>query len=601
MKSFLSRLDVQIGIGIAVLLIALASALFWTLSKQARTALYDAAQQRQAASLRILLDQFQDSYPDLQVNTGANGAIETAQMPEIPDLSGHDIIDTVGAISGETATLFAWDPAERDFIRVSTNIIKPDGSRAVGTYLGRDNPVYAAMVDQQLFSGEATILGERYFTEYLPVLNAAGDTIGILYVGVAQSSIESAIRQMTRATAIEVLIGLALAMGATVLSLRWLLKPIERLEGAIVAIRDGAYDTAVSDTARTDSIGRIAQSTLSLREALSDAAKQDAAIAKARAEQDAAIERLSAALSDLADRNLAHRITPDDAFPAEYELLRENFNTVAQSLEEAMTDIATVAAGLHKASGDLGGMSSDLSRRVERQAATLEETAAAIEGLTQSSQGINSRVNDADKLAKESVSVSEESRQRLETAIEAIKKIETASEKIDSIVTLIEEIAFQTNLLALNAGVEAARAGEAGQGFAVVATEVRGLAQRASHSVGEIRALTKANMSQVQEGSALVQSTGESIRGVLDQIRSLGVLVSEITGEVENQTHGLGEINLGMRELDTATQENAALAGEAETASTALRKEAETLSATVRGFRLGGATPGVSAPRARVA
>lgn len=584
MKKILSRLETQIGLGVSLLLLVLSVVLFFTLSNQARQALFDAADDRQGTSLRVLVNEITSLDPSISV-TQSNGLITGMRADVLPDLPDHSLIDSVGSISGETATVFLWDATEGDFIRKSTNIIKPDGSRAVGTFLGKDNPVTKAMLDGKLFSGEAVILGKPYLTRYLPVLDSKGAPIGILYVGVERSGMDLALSDMRTKAALESGLALVIGMALTFFGLRAMLKPLTQVSASVVAIREGETEQTVPYLERPDSIGHIARSVEALRTKLDEAAEKDAQINLSRAQQDAAIDVLTSGLAALAERDLTTRIGDDVVFPPGYERLKDDFNTVAISLSKALSSIRAVSTNLHSASADVGQISGDLSSRVARQAATLEETAAAIEELTRSSQTINSRVADAHGLAASSVEVSGKSNSQLDQVVEEIKKIENSSQQIDSIVNLIEDIAFQTNLLALNAGVEAARAGEAGAGFAVVASEVRGLAKRASESVGEIRELTKANIQQVKGGSSLVQSTGESIRGVLEQIKELGELVSDVTSEIDNQTQGLTEINAGMRDLDSATQENAALAGDSEASSSRLSAEADRLAETISAFR----------------
>ncbi|MCE8005646.1 methyl-accepting chemotaxis protein [Aestuariivita sp.] len=583
MKNAFNRLGFQIGMGVGLLLCSLAAALFIVLFSQSRAALMDAAENRQAMSMKILVNELA-GLQDLDVTTAANGDVVRVTAQSIADFESHDLIDTVGSISGETATVFVWDPALRDFVRRTTNIIKDDGARAVGTVLGQSNPVYSAMLEGQKFRGEAVILGKAYFTTYVPVATAAGDPVGILYVGVAKKAVNSAITTMLIQGLAMVGGGLLVALGLTVLALRFMLRPIQTLEVAVNAIRDKEFDTIVPYTARPDGIGSFARSVDQFRQKLALAAEAEQSAVAQRASQDRAVLRLQEGLERLANRDLSHRIGENSGFPEEYEGLRRNFDAVAHNLSGAMGEIVGVAGNLRGSASEVGTISSDLSRRVELQAATLEETAAALEELNRSGQNVSERVIEANQLATKSTEVSRRSGQELDKAVAAIGLIEKASEEIDKIVDLIEDIAFQTNLLALNAGVEAARAGDAGKGFAVVATEVRGLAQRASDSVAEIRNLTQGNMQQVSEGSRLVTTTGESIRAVLDQINDLGTLVSEITTEVQNQTQRMNEINVGMRELDTATQKNAAVASNADTASGGLMMEAERLAQTVSMF-----------------
>lgn len=173
MKHAFNRLGFQIGFGVTLLLCGLAAALFFVLFNQSKTALVDAAETRQAMSIKILVNEMAH-YQDFEVTTDANGEVSGLTAQSIVAFENHDMIDRVGSISGETATIFVWDDAEQDFVRRTTNIIKDDGARAVGTVLGKANPVYASMMKGEVFRGQATILGKDYFTIYVPVLSEAG-------------------------------------------------------------------------------------------------------------------------------------------------------------------------------------------------------------------------------------------------------------------------------------------------------------------------------------------------------------------------------------------------------------------------------------------
>ncbi|TNF58202.1 MAG: methyl-accepting chemotaxis protein [Rhodobacteraceae bacterium] len=566
------------------LMAALAAALFLLMSDQSRQAAAEAAQYRQMASLRLLLDKFSDAYPELEIES-SNGVPTRVTWPGVTAPDTHDLIDEVGRIAGEVATLFGWDAAAGEFVRLSTTVVGPDGSRGVGTFLGAENPVHAAMLRGETFRGEAVILGQPYLAIYEPILDAAGETVGIFAVAIERSSIDRHSEKMRREALILVSVLLAIGAVVAVLGTRRMLRPLGQLEGTIMQIADGGLDAEVPHVGRSDQIGSIARSVADFRDRLARAAEGESERRIAQEEQAVVVDQLRMGLSALSRRDLGYRISKD-VFPGSYDALRQDFNAAAQNLSAAMADLAAIASRLNSGSHKVGGLASDLSRRVETQAAALEETAAALDELAGGGRQISQRVTEANGLAKSGTDLSRDSSARLEEAMSAMTRIETASEEIDKIVSLIEDIAFQTNLLALNAGVEAARAGEAGKGFAVVATEVRSLAARASESVGEIRALIQKNVDEVSEGSRLVRQTGTSIGAVLDQVFSLGTLVSEIETEVASQARGLSEINNGMRLIETATQENAALANQAHDAGDQMSRDTAQLHQTVAEFRL---------------
>ena len=161
-----------------------ASAAFIILSSSMKKQVTEA----QELNLRVAAATMSDVIAGLDVGFGRDGRITDLAAPTIPAFPDHALIDQVMQQTGQTATVFVWDPAQSDFVRRTTTIQRADGTRAVGTVLGA-GPVYDAMMRRESFRGEATILGVDYFTAYEPILDPAGQPIGILYVGVKKAEV----------------------------------------------------------------------------------------------------------------------------------------------------------------------------------------------------------------------------------------------------------------------------------------------------------------------------------------------------------------------------------------------------------------------------
>ncbi|MGI1663587.1 methyl-accepting chemotaxis protein [Palleronia sp. KMU-117] len=301
------------------------------------------------------------------------------------------------------------------------------------------------------------------------------------------------------------------------------------------------------------------------------------------AEQREVVDALRAALARLSEGDLG--VTIDTPFSADYDQLRHDFNRAAGTLETAIQAVADHARSILGEAAEITSAADDLSRRTEHQAATLEQTAAAVAQLTASVGSAADGARKADEVVADARRRAEDSGGVVEQAVTAMGEIEASSARISKIIGVIDDIAFQTNLLALNAGVEAARAGDAGRGFAVVASEVRALAQRSSDAAREINELISASGQNVGRGVALVGDAGAALKRIVASVGDISAHVSTIAASAQEQSAGLGQINAAMSQLDQVTQQNAAMFEETTAASHALAREAETLTATTARFR----------------
>jgi hypothetical protein len=259
---------------------------------------------------------------------------------------------------------------------------------------------------------------------------------------------------------------------------------------------------------------------------------------------------------------------------AEHDL-SDHYGELKQAVRAALVETAHAGVQLSAQSRELRAAAESLASGTQEQAAALEQTTAALEGVL---RAVQSNANEAQEARRLAVGGTEDGTAPGASAtgelnvVSVISGISESSRRIAHIITMIDGIAFQTNLLALNAAVEAARAGEQGRGFAVVAGEVRHLAQRSAEAAKEIKGLIEGTVRQVDEGSTFVRQVAERI-----------ATVARVSGE---QARGVREVGTAVREIDQATQANAAGAEELAATATQLENEAVTLQEVVSRFRL---------------
>lgn len=273
-----------------------------------------------------------------------------------------------------------------------------------------------------------------------------------------------------------------------------------------------------------------------------------------------AINSVADALSGLSEGDLTRRVNGE--FSGLFGKLQSDTNTTSEQLSRIVMDIMSAADEVSAAADEISSGTSDLSSRTEQQASNLEETAASMEQMASTIKQNAENAQQANQLSTSARDVAMRGGSIVENAISAMSRIEESSQKVSDIIGVIDEIAFQTNLLALNAAVEAARAGDAGKGFAVVASEVRTLAQRSSQAAKDIKGLIVDSGAQVKDGVELVNNTGKSLGEIVDSIKRLSDIVSEISAASNEQATGVEEINRAVSQMDEMTQQNAALVEE---------------------------------------
>src|SRR6266702_2340286 len=282
------------------------------------------------------------------------------------------------------------------------------------------------------------------------------------------------------------------------------------------------------------------------------------------------VERVVASVGRIAGGDLASKIEShgrDEIAWLNYEL-----NQMRKQLQTTISNVRQSAEMVAQASGEIASGNNDLSVRTEQQAISLQRTSHSMDSLTNTVKHNADHAHEANRLAAKASDVAIKGGQVMSEVVATMSEINGSASKIVDIIGVIDSIAFQTNILALNAAVEAARAGEQGRGFAVVATEVRGLAQRSAAAAKEIKALIGQSVTKVETGVRLVDVAGSTM--------------GEIRTASANQRAGIEQGHEAIAQIDSVTQQNAALVEQASAAAGSLQEQSQTLANAVKIFNV---------------
>ncbi|MEZ5655189.1 MAG: methyl-accepting chemotaxis protein [Sphingobium sp.] len=380
-------------------------------------------------------------------------------------------------------------------------------------------------------------------------------------------------------------IGLIVAIALTGLLMQIIAKPVRKMSESVKRLVEGDLDVEVPGMHRKDELGSLARALDSFKALFAaDKERSEAEAVRAR-ETQVTIDAIGSGLAALAQGNMMHRV--DDNASGPLAQLHDDYNHAVSKLLDAMIEIVEGCHTIKNGTNEIAQASYDLSLRTEQQAESLAHTSKTLGEFTDS---VKVAADNARQTSSR-LAVARESAERVDQtakqAVIAMRNIESSSKEMNEIITTIDGLAFQTNLLALNAGVEAARAGASGAGFAVVATEVRHLAQRSAEAANSIRQLVATCNAQITEGVSLVENSGEALRQIVTEVSEVSGLMDEIANAASRQASGLSEISEMVTGMDTTTQQNAAMVEESTASSRNLNTETQRLFDQLSFFELG--------------
>ncbi|MDQ0252200.1 methyl-accepting chemotaxis protein [Sphingomonas kyeonggiensis] len=377
---------------------------------------------------------------------------------------------------------------------------------------------------------------------------------------------------------ITLLAGMAAALLLAQTARRLLIRPLLDLAGTMRALDGGDLSVKVPHADREDELGGMAQAIDAFRDKLK--AAEEAKEAQTRL----IVDTIGTSLDAMARGDLSVEISAELTGP--FAALKRSFNDAAHGLRALIGNVVTGTENIRTGANEIASASEDLARRTERNAATLEETNAAVNAIDHRLKSIALSANETLSRADGAIAVVGNGRAIADEAVQAMGRVSESAKGIDSVIEGLDKIAFQTRVLAMNAAVEAGRAGEAGRGFAVVADLVSALAMRAEEEAGRARDQLTHTQAEVVTAVEAVMKVDGALADISGDVGQVHALIGTMAEDNNAQSHAVSQVSEAIGDMDRGTQQNAAMVEETSAAARNLTQEVDSLADSAASFTI---------------